>query len=744
MKYGYLRVLTISIVIVLFMTYIPPARAENAPGFAPGNRVMVSYQANQPLVLYAKPMQSADPLTKLPPGTIVTLTKGPVNDNGKSWWHIRGDSGQGWILANVVIGGKQVPTFAAATPELLTAAVSSLTASIKRAPAAATYVNRGLLYYGQRNYALALTDLSDAIKRDSKLAPAYNSRGLVYLAMHSFRMAIDDFSQAMKLEPSEAVFPNSRGRAYLGLENFRLALQDFDLANRLNPSYVTAVNNYQYAYNRAYGFSNTARALTKLTEQDPDNAEVWLNLAETTSQLQSMDRAEPLYQRAIDADPTNPGPYVQRGFFYLNGLRNQNAAMKDFEQAIKVDPTFPGGYLGLGAVYDQQKDYQQGIAQYTKALEQDPYRVGAYISRAEDYRLIKDYAAGIKDAQKALEIEPNMPCACAYYALGDIYYDQGNFQQALENYQKAVSFAPNREEAKQVRQRILELRAKVTTAGSSTQAAPTASASNPDGIQPSAFRFLISTEEGLILTNADGKTFKPASIKGHDVTVSPDGKSVAYVNRADTRLLVFRDGKEYPLNSFGQHKMPNWGPKGKTLAYLASGSDGHGHQGDFVYWLKMDSGFERATALYLGYAKSIGGPPLTDPKTGKLLIIENISLKESLVFRFDPICGCVDVREDFTKLPYAVNWATIRPDGEVLVFSEDDGNLYSLDMHTKNVRIFVKDSTQKQRPMFSKDGKYLAYFDDSNNISITTADGHNVQKIPVNAHIQSLDWGMLP
>jgi hypothetical protein len=208
-------------------------------------------------------------------------------------------------------------------------------------------------------------------------------------------------------------------------------------------------------------------------------------------------------------------------------------------------------------------------------------------------------------------------------------------------------------------------------------------------------------------------------------------------------MVVYRDGKEYPLNSFGMHNRPSWGPKGKTLAYLASGSDGHGNQGDFVYWLKMGSGFEMAAALYMGYAKSIGAPPLTEPSTGKLLVVENISLKESVVVMFDPLCGCADASE-VARLPYGVNWATLRPDGAVLVFSEDDGNLYSLDIHTKNVRVFVQDATEKSRPMFSKDGNYVAYFDDSNNIVITTADGHHIQTIPVNAHIQSLDWGILP
>jgi hypothetical protein len=86
--------------------------------------------------------------------------------------------------------------------------------------------------------------------------------------------------------------------------------------------------------------------------------------------------------------------------------------------------------------------------------------------------------------------------------------------------------------------------------------------------------FVVGTKNGAILTNT-GSTFTPLSIQGYDVAASPDGTSLAY-RREDERLVVYANSKELTLNSFADHKLPLWGPKGKTLTYLANGIDGQG------------------------------------------------------------------------------------------------------------------------------------------------------------------------
>jgi hypothetical protein len=250
---------------------------------------------------------------------------------------------------------------------------------------------------------------------------------------------------------------------------------------------------------------------------------------------------------------------------------------------------------------------------------------------------------------------------------------------------------------------------------------------------------IVGTTDGDILTNIDGTGFKPLAVKGHDVVSTADGKSLAYV-RDDLRLIIYRDGKEYPLNSFGNHKLPFWGPDGKSLAFVSNGSDGHGHQGDFVYWLKIDNNFKRQSALYLGYTTQIGSPPLADPQTGQLLVVANQSLTQTEFLTVDPLCGCSDAQRSFTTVDYRVNWATYDPTGSFIIFSEDKGNLYQLDVITKQIAPFIVDKVKKHRPTFSPDGKQIAYFDDDNTVYIYTLANKEVTTIPFNVSVESLSW----
>src|SRR5262249_26283900 len=151
---------------------------------------------------------------------------------------------------------------------------------------------------------------------------------------------------------------------------------------------------------------------------------------------------------------------------------------------------------------------------------------------------------------------------------------------------------------------------------------------------------------------------------------------------------------------------------GKTLAYLTSGVDGQGHQGDGISWLKMTRTFNQDAALYLGSATSIGAPPLTDPRTGRILMVINENLQQSSFSTIDPICGCNDSQREFDIVHFSVNWATYDPTGTFIVFSEDKGNLYQLDMTTKTLSPLIVDQVQKHRPTSSPDGTQLAYFDD--------------------------------
>ena len=66
------------------------------------------------------------------------------------------------------------------------------------------YNVRGLVYYDQGKYDLAIADYNQAIKLNPKFANAYYNRGLTYKAKRNIEKAISDFEKAADLYKQQA------------------------------------------------------------------------------------------------------------------------------------------------------------------------------------------------------------------------------------------------------------------------------------------------------------------------------------------------------------------------------------------------------------------------------------------------------------------------------------------------------------------------------------------------------------
>ncbi len=265
----------------------------------------------------------------------------------------------------------------------------------------------------------------------------------------------------------------------------------------------------------------------------------------------------------------------------------------------------------------------------------------------------------------------------------------------------------------------------------------------PQNTLPSfmAGELIIGLSDGSMFSYTADGGLRSLSLRGYDVAASPDRKSLAFID-VDTRIVIYTNGKQTILNSFGNHRAPVWGPGGKALAYMAQGADGHGNTGDFVYWLQMTRSFATDAARYLGFSAKISAAPISDPVTGKLLVIANTRLKVSTFFLLDPLCGCNDPSAwgELAEIPYNVSWATYNSTGTQIIFSADDGNLYVMDTATKIVTAFLVDATQKYRPMLDSSDKLLTYFDDAKHVYIMTLPDKTVKTITLPDDVDSLTW----
>ncbi|MEP7285543.1 MAG: hypothetical protein ABI947_07225 [Chloroflexota bacterium] len=253
---------------------------------------------------------------------------------------------------------------------------------------------------------------------------------------------------------------------------------------------------------------------------------------------------------------------------------------------------------------------------------------------------------------------------------------------------------------------------------------------------PEGARLILSSANGDIFANeANGTAFVKSLLHGSEVTVAPDGRTLAYTRSGG--LYIYRAGREETVSISGNIIMPAWNATGDGLAFVLREANG-----DSVYRVPLDS----LQPVHLLTVPEIVAPPLTNPATGRLLIVEKLGAKQTIFYTIDPDCttqiDCAKSRRDVAMVNRAVNWASYHPNAASLVFSDlDDGNLYLLLTGSGDVQPVVMDSGYKRRPTFNKDGSWLAYVNvtDGGKLYVFRISDKHIYSIPFGS-IASLSW----
>ena len=191
------------------------------------------------------------------------------------------------------------------------------------------YKERGLAYYKQNQFDLAIGEFNEAIRLDPNNGVAYSFRGDAYYAQKQFDLAIRDYSEVIRLEPKHAVFFTSRrGDSYAALNEFDAAFRDYNEAIRLDPNNANA---YKY---RGYNIFNQNGLISRAGEPG----------TEGLFQLVLDD-----FNEFIRLAPKEPVDYYfcfVRGLAY-KALGKTDLAIGEFERALALNPDYPMSKLEL-------------------------------------------------------------------------------------------------------------------------------------------------------------------------------------------------------------------------------------------------------------------------------------------------------------------------------------------------------------------------------------------------------------
>jgi len=222
----------------------------------------------------------------------------------------------------------------------------------------------------------------------------------------------------------------------------RLTAQDEDQLARvvkIRPetfeSYLRAT--YQYQKETQEGYQAGIEILEEALENDPTSALAYAALGQGYSELvhsvlpvmEAMKRARAAVDKAVELDPTLAEAHLALGMAQLYGDFDFEAAEKSLKTAIELNPSLADAWYHRAWWLEMQGSDDEAIEAGLKTVELSPLSDFYSGWLAEQYRDAGDHEKAIELAESVLALSPTHPVA--WYALGNVYLEQGRYEQAI-------------------------------------------------------------------------------------------------------------------------------------------------------------------------------------------------------------------------------------------------------------------------------------------------------------------------
>ncbi len=242
--------------------------------------------------------------------------------------------------------------------------------------------------------------------RDIKNSRIAYDLGCDYLNKNQGRAAFEQFIKAVEMDPEFAEGHNALGLMYMGLGEFAKAESHLKKAIELNPNLPDYYNNLGRLYTDMGRYKeaieNFKKAISFLVYSSPHFAHANLGWA-----------------------------------YYKNGQIKE--AFAEINTALQMSPNFCLAYRMLGIIYSETKQPLDALKNFNRYRDNcpdnpEPYYFIADIKRkyslAKDDEIISDYN---KSLEKLATFCPSLK------ALGEIYFQNKNFELALANYENFIN-----------------------------------------------------------------------------------------------------------------------------------------------------------------------------------------------------------------------------------------------------------------------------------------------------------------
>ena len=204
--------------------------------------------------------------------------------------------------------------------------------------------------------------------------------------------------------------------------------------------------------NRAWGYSelemykDALDECKKLVELDPDDASSFIELGYYYEKSGEVEKAIKCYKDMMERFPKDSYPYVSLGYIYEKYKKSNAMATVCYEKALELDPSDEWALNNVGVMLQKEGKWKEALSYYEKAYEASKAsgEANSWIlhNLAWAYCLCKNYNKAKVLYQQLVNDEEYVRDS-VYYDFGCVSYKMGDYNRAMELFEKALSLCPD-------------------------------------------------------------------------------------------------------------------------------------------------------------------------------------------------------------------------------------------------------------------------------------------------------------
>ena len=262
--------------------------------------------------------------------------------------------------------------------------------------------------------------------------------------------AISEYKQAMEADPDSLFLRVELAELYSRITRVGDAIREAEAVLKINPNEVDAHRLLAEIFFRSLAESQPEKTakqslhkaiehLEAVTRLDSSDTGSFVLLGRLYKADNQNEKAEETFKKVLNSDPSSRAALYNLAEVYVD--------QGDFAEAVSLLRKIPademdGHWLGLlGYAYTQNHEVEKAVATYQKALAQDPDNQDLERAYAEALMASGRSAAAHAELEKMLKAQPDD--AATYLRLGRLDRQQGKFDQARQELDKARSLSPD-------------------------------------------------------------------------------------------------------------------------------------------------------------------------------------------------------------------------------------------------------------------------------------------------------------